>query len=637
MDEDYALVARHFSSPTKQEKSKQKEQNQNENNDKQMKQQSKGGKKKKAAAKTYIPGILKIPYRFPRPSVLCKEEQALCLRVHLKFSASGKPELTQVDKEELQTYLSLKDYISEEQDEYLKLAQANWDGTKIKCICEEFVNTKWSKKMQTMNYLPRYYLETTNIPIIAEKPINLEYVSTCKVIGHPSNINLPIFGTQYILTTSSIDLQDQFLNDPEAKNKHDLNFKLPVSQDFMCRNLVNKCDADMVISSSGLKCLINNAGPKYNNSWILPILIESHNGKNIIFVDKPVPPTIYTVLEKNNIACKYILRNSFVVQKLSKKSRLNCQEKLYDDILGDLTSEELLQYEEDGAYVQKEKYSFKEHIETKEKTCACTRMCQCEQESIVEDSTKEINLQNTTYSIFNLGPQTTKQNELMKDNIKQYKILIRTKHDGIMTLENGVTQPISLAPRLEHQVSLGAEAITLEEGLHQWISLITRPETILARVRISVETSEIIQIEKRSAMAISNEVNRLYSVNVYDTLGFLHNIIQNLTNAQPGRYLLKHTERNGMFASVMKEAKSPGKNTYDLDTVRKKTEVFTSPCMPWPALDKALPTPMHKLFERMPAMYYPSQKRHQNKRKPLTKATLKKGLRRSTRNKGKKK
>lgn len=48
-------------------------------------------------------------------------------------------------------------------------------------------------------------------------------------------------------------------------------------------------------------------------------------------------------------------------------------------------------------------------------------------------------------------------------------------------LSNKRWQPLMLAPKMEHQLALGAEAVTLEEGLHQWASLKFRPNTSLAR------------------------------------------------------------------------------------------------------------------------------------------------------------
>lgn len=43
-----------------------------------------------------------------------------------------------------------------------------------------------------------------------------------------------------------------------------------------------------------------------------------------------------------------------------------------------------------------------------------------------------------------------------------------------------------LTPKLEHQVDFGAEAVTLEEALKQWISLIFRPNTSLARGKLFI-------------------------------------------------------------------------------------------------------------------------------------------------------
>lgn len=48
-------------------------------------------------------------------------------------------------------------------------------------------------------------------------------------------------------------------------------------------------------------------------------------------------------------------------------------------------------------------------------------------------------------------------------------------------LSNEESQSLLLAPKMEHQLGFGAEAVTLEEGLHQWISLKFRPKTSLAR------------------------------------------------------------------------------------------------------------------------------------------------------------
>lgn len=66
----------------------------------------KGNESKKAKKmKSYVPGIVKPIFKFPKMSKLNKEQQAMCLRVLLRFSESDKPKITQTEREELQNYM----------------------------------------------------------------------------------------------------------------------------------------------------------------------------------------------------------------------------------------------------------------------------------------------------------------------------------------------------------------------------------------------------------------------------------------------------------------------------------------------------------------------------------------------------
>jgi len=54
----------------------------------------------------YIPGIRKLPFKFPRGSNLNKIQQAMCLRALLRFSNNeNKIEITKIEKTELQNYM----------------------------------------------------------------------------------------------------------------------------------------------------------------------------------------------------------------------------------------------------------------------------------------------------------------------------------------------------------------------------------------------------------------------------------------------------------------------------------------------------------------------------------------------------
>lgn len=52
--------------------------------------------------------------------------------------------------------------------------------------------------------------------------------------------------------------------------------KILVSQDIYAEELAKQYNCDVVISSSGLKTIIDNYGPDYNNLWDLPIIVKDY-------------------------------------------------------------------------------------------------------------------------------------------------------------------------------------------------------------------------------------------------------------------------------------------------------------------------------------------------------------------------
>jgi len=62
-------------------------------------------KNEEQKSRFYIPGIRKLPFKFPRRSNLNKIQQAMCLRVLLRFSNNEKIEITKIEKTELQNYM----------------------------------------------------------------------------------------------------------------------------------------------------------------------------------------------------------------------------------------------------------------------------------------------------------------------------------------------------------------------------------------------------------------------------------------------------------------------------------------------------------------------------------------------------
>nr|XP_012137013.1 PREDICTED: little elongation complex subunit 2-like isoform X7 [Megachile rotundata] len=495
--------------------------------------------KQKKNVRCYVPGIVKPIFKFPKKSKLNTVQHAMCLRVLLRFSETGKPKLTQTEKEELHNYLDLQQIISQEQDEFLEFAKSKWQERLFKITCEDYINLCWKSKLQYIYKLPRYYSEVTNVPFIANKNTEVKFISLCLQMGELPEIILPSFIKPYMLRVSSDQLQRRFRPKKNICSESSVSFKLPVSEDPNCQKLADNNNVDLVISSSGLNCLVNNVDSSYSNSWILPLTIKRHNDKNVIYIDKSPPPVASNISEKNNWVYKYILRYFLIPRKHQTSENIEGYE---DNIFSNINSEELLKLEAE--------------------------------------------YENTLTQVDNISDSTILKKDNIEDTINQPNF--RNDIDSTRnTLNSDTCSNIA--------VDCNASSFTRNN-----------------QVRISAITSEVLQVEYRTAMSISNEIKRLYNIKVESSLTIIHNIIQYLQNLAPGRYILRHTVRNGAFATVYKETDSPGKNTFDLHTIYGK-EFYNLPNSAWIPLDKTIPTPMHKCFERMPAMFFPSNYKTFNK------------------------
>ncbi|XP_063992308.1 uncharacterized protein LOC135170433 [Diachasmimorpha longicaudata] len=551
----------------------------------------------------YYPGIVRAKAKFPRWSSLTVEQHAACVRVLLQFSAPGKPDISKNNREDLATYTSLQALISEEQTEFLKMAKDHWDSSDIGLIREDLINRKWKYKMKYVQQLPRYYNETGTIPFICNKDINVCFNAVALETGKIPRIIIPPLTRPTYLPCTSIKMEKAYFGFPTSGIQKNL-----ISEDPNCQRLAETHDIDLVISSSGMNCLANNLDPSYKNSWALPVTIKEIQNRRVVFIDKPLPPLAKNVLQKNSWVCKPILKSLLLHPEHNTSVELDHREN---------TREE-------------ESESPLETMETDDQ----------EDTSSSDLSAKGINF---SYNIFTIGACGLPQNEMMKNKVERdYRILVRMKTDGIEKLPNNQIQCMLVAPKMEHQLGLGAEAVTLEEASRQWAALTFRPDTALLRVRVHSWNKEIIQYERRTAMSVNNEMKRLYNVKGEDCLQLVYSLAENMGKMTPGRYLIRHTVRNGAFASIYKETEASGKNTIDLQALYCDEQFQTIPNPPWPLIDKVVPLPMHECFSRMPAMFHPDKRPYSKKgQKPLkggcpAKVAQGKSSKRKSKKKGKK-
>ncbi|XP_012231570.1 uncharacterized protein [Linepithema humile] len=545
--------------------------------------------------KSYVPGIRKLPFNFPRRSCLSKPQQAMCLRVLLKLSTKEYM-LTDVQRAEMEAYMALQKQITKEQTEFLDFAKSKWDNNLTHMIkCNKYVIEKWKAKVRRLQQLPRYYIECKNIPLSVQeinintstkKKIKVEFVTCLKQVSF-FEVTLPKLDQPCKLSMNPENLLRKY-QPCVVFDKATEHFRFPVSEDEYCEKFALETKADLIISSSGLKCLLNNLDYKHTNTWAIPVVIKSHNEKNFVYIDKKLPPLIATVPEKNTWVYKYILRYYFVDAK--NKSLENAEKYKLDKSAVHLDSDD-----------SECSYSSINHLKDYEKDLYLSDTDESEFAS--ENEVPETH-KNVSYKVFTIEPaEFVDQHDQVTHAVKKYRMLVRTKTEGIEVSSDGKSLPLILAPKMEHQLGFGAEATTLEEGIHQWASLMFTPEASLARVRIEADTSEVIQIERHMTTSLSSEMKRLYNVKVEDSLSILHNIIEVLSFLTPGRYILKHVPQNGSFAYVYKNVEESGKNVLDLHAIYQDAKFQTASITPWPLIDNMMTTPAIKCFNKMPAMF----------------------------------
>ena len=44
-------------------------------------------------------------------------------------------------------------------------------------MCEDYINLRWKSKVQYIRKLPRYYTEVANVPFVADKNIEVKFLS----------------------------------------------------------------------------------------------------------------------------------------------------------------------------------------------------------------------------------------------------------------------------------------------------------------------------------------------------------------------------------------------------------------------------------------------------------------------------
>jgi len=91
--------------------------------------------------------------------------------------------------------------------------------------------------------------------------------------------------------------------------------KMSIIQDPNAGKLAALYVPDVIISSSALKCIMDNFYPAFSKAWEIPVHIQDYQGatpadtKRVIFIGKPFIPKQVTASDRNKLGFKYSVRS----------------------------------------------------------------------------------------------------------------------------------------------------------------------------------------------------------------------------------------------------------------------------------------------------------------------------------------
>jgi len=139
------------------------------------------------------------------------------------------------------------------------------------------------------------------------------------------------------------------------------------------------------------------------------------------------------------------------------------------------------------------------------------------------------------------------------------KLLISISHKSYYI--NDETRVI-LSIKFEYQTNFGAEQMSREELLNEWIQIKFSPNTIIMRYRIHVKSTEILSVIKLKIEDIEMELRNLYNYDPVDAMDILFNVFNCIYNLPQSRYIIQG-QRNDKECNklvIYKEVDENGKH-----------------------------------------------------------------------------
>ncbi|XP_047120106.1 little elongation complex subunit 2-like isoform X1 [Schistocerca piceifrons] len=220
-------------------------------------------------------------------------------------------------KEENSLFSTLHQQVLQERPMFYKYVENIWPTHQKRCKnihpeIKKYVDTVWKIRLSSVNTYPQKYCNVKMVPLVFSGNSKL-----VRALPAPKDSFSSGIAARYIPPNYGMELKVNTDNDEMAAVFPPESFatKTPVSRDKTAQNIVSGCGPDVVISMSGLKCIMDNFSPEYDTEWDIPVVVreeKSSNGsyfsKKVVYIDKPLPPRSMSIMDKNKWYHKYGIR-----------------------------------------------------------------------------------------------------------------------------------------------------------------------------------------------------------------------------------------------------------------------------------------------------------------------------------------
>ncbi|KAK3784701.1 hypothetical protein RRG08_032156 [Elysia crispata] len=259
-------------------------------------------------------------------SSLTRNQMATYLELFEKYArpylqGGQHPTFTEKQKREKADFEALQGRVENEQREFQSYLQQNAIRnpqfyTFIKGHAKHYAYTKAQSYRPPKTLVTKFsHKFSSEIPLQAgSERVELTFQQHLLEMGSPPRVALPDITAESKPAHIPHNMSKIELNFPSSCKKRNLDFlhHESVNEDINAEGLAIKYGFHAVMSSSVVKCLLDNRAPQFKHTWNIPVTVKEHQTEGgvqkVVYLNKPIYEDNLLLRDCNALFHKYALR-----------------------------------------------------------------------------------------------------------------------------------------------------------------------------------------------------------------------------------------------------------------------------------------------------------------------------------------